>query len=206
MDKKLKVYLNLSTCEVINNFINKTLDNNGIVFGGSIRDMVANVQPTDIDVFLYCSDIRYLDNIVLKYINSMNDYIFQPINEDIDINWTLYKNLTKFKDEIQGSVFHYIVQYEDIFFKVDLIASKYVPCFGNLDCIVNGLCLKKNNTENIMSYVSHDIINSKYSDNEIVNIAKQMIIERKAGILPNCPEYRIEKMKIKEYNVDKFII
>jgi hypothetical protein len=200
LNKRIKHVPELSSAEVKGQFLKETIDNNYTVFGGAVRDFIAGVECNDIDIYIHCSRPVKVDFLIRRFIQYMNKYSFRQIELDENVNWADYKDFetnTKFP----AIVIHYEVGYKGIFFNVDLVLSRFSPCFGNLDCIVNGLYMSKYKGISFVTNFNHEGLR-KMNENDLLILARKMITERKAGMLPGCDQHRIEKMITKGYNVD----
>lgn len=188
--KRMKHVPEYTRGEVISQFMKDVIDKNYVIFGGAVRDFVAGVEPVDVDIYIECLYSAKANLHFDNFISVLDKYSFTLLVTDEDINWTHYK-------KFPAVVVHYMVEYSGISFKVDIVASRIKPCFGKLDCIVNGLYMDKNG----ISFVDHERI-SHVSNHDLVFVAKKLIVEREAGILPDCNQHRIEKMASKGYNIN----
>lgn len=206
----------VSAYEVKLRFMKEVTDNYYTVFGGAVRDYIAGVECNDIDIYIECRKPRHAESFVQAFIKTMGKYSFIKISKhdpDHDSDhpnnpnhpnanrWTSYKNFEN--KEFPATLMRYLVTErsegsEGLPFNVDIVLSRFSPCFGNLDCVVNGLCMKKNQITFVTNF-KHPTL-QKMKNNELVNFAKKLIGERRAGLLPNCDQYRTNKMIAKGYS------
>jgi hypothetical protein len=213
--KRLKHVPERSRSQVMSEFMRTVVNKWYIVFGGAVRDSLRGIEPNDIDIYIECRRPNRVEQAIANFINELNEYSFEPLIEGMDvenIDWTAYKDFDGNQHNCPAVVRHYLVSRDGVSFKVDLVLSKYEPCFGHLDCIVNGLYYHRTydspSTVMKISFVRNsgnkkleDLFSSDHDD-KLVELAVRLINEGRAGILPNCDQHRIDKMQQKGYNVD----
>ena len=196
-----------------------------MVFGGAVRDLIAGVEPTDIDAYVQIGDLLYVERELTELEQSFDapSIKLERLNKpDSDVDWTTYLGSRKGAPHlIKGAVVHYKVMVDDTYeVMMDVVLHTMVPCYGHLDCIVNGLCLEQyddgDHEKLALSFDSSSKVlyihelppnglnmspeewwDKQREDNLALVI--QWIKQRKAGILEGCAEYRKEKIIQKGY-------
>ena len=194
MEKRMR---NISRADVMSDFVKDSVQNGATIFGGAVRDMIAEVEPTDIDIYFYARDPLRAEERLVSFIKSMPIWTFERLTEPGEsIDWTYYSMANR---PAPALVVPFLVMREEIQFKVDIVMSHHELCFSNLDCIVNGLVMDSEGISFVTNF--HHAKLKKRQTKENVEIAKQLIGQRIAGMFP---EHRFEKMRLKGYNVDVF--
>ena len=196
-----------------------------MVFGGAVRDLIAGVEPTDVDVYVRIRDLLYVEGVLTKFEQSFDvpSIKLERLNKpESDVDWTTYLGSRRGAPHlVEGAVVHYkVTMGEGYEVMMDVVLHTMAPCYGHLDCIVNGLCLEQipdgDHEKLVLSFDSSSKVltitcyppnglnmspeewwDKQREDNLALVI--QWIKQRKAGILEGCAGHRKEKIIQKGY-------
>lgn len=188
----------MDTNQIKLKFINEIIECGGLVFGGAVRDIISETEPSDIDVYFEAYSLNnsfvVKNKLIVDLPRKMINWKF--VSDKTECLWYGEKEETNFS----AIVIKYYVRLIDSnrWFKVDILVSKQKPCFGKLDCIVNGLIMSKEGIS-----FSQNIGEYEHKHKNQVEFVKDLIRKRKAGVLPGCPKNRLEKIKSKGYSIDE---